>query len=145
MFGDRTSEAHNKVIIIKHHSKLLRQANGSIPKHIIVRDLWLCLNYAMVQVLSTFPFAEPSKYLVRSLGCWADTSSRAIPSLEGKHALLKDSYKTRTEPYEKCLKAALDFGWLLFQLDVCWWKSIILHDWAAPTILQKIVDRWFLE
>ena len=48
--------------------------------------------------------------LVEDLGCWTDTNNRVMSSLEDQHAALTDYYKTRTEPYEKCFRAALDFG-----------------------------------
>ena len=50
---------------------------------------------------------------MENLGCWADKSSRAIATLEETHPALMDNYKNRIDPYDKCLKAALDFGEIL--------------------------------
>ena len=46
----------------------------------------------------------------KSIGCWEDTSSRAIPTLEGKSNLLDGGYKSRSNAIQKCYKAALSFG-----------------------------------
>ena len=54
---------------------------------------------------------------VENLGCWKDTSTRAIELLEGKHELLQGSYHTRSNPYDKCLEAALSFGYEVFSLQ----------------------------
>ena len=37
-----------------------------------------------------------------------------MPSLEDQHVALTDYYKTRNEAYEKCLRAAIDFGKVKF-------------------------------
>ena len=58
--------------------------------------------------------------VIEDLGCWKDTINRAIQRVEGKHPLLKDSYRSRTDAYEKCLKApcSLDTKYLLYRMEV---------------------------
>ena len=52
------------------------------------------------------------------VGCFLDKWIRAIPTLEGNHALLMDSdYKTRSDPLQKCAEAALDKGLHMFALQ----------------------------
>ena len=65
------------------------------------------------------------KFMVDDLGCWADSKGRVMQTLEDQHAALIDHYKTRTEAFEKCLRAALDFGIVkdMFLLKLCYlWK-----------------------
>ena len=58
------------------------------------------------------------KVWVANLGCWRDISERrAVKSLEGKHDLLQESYRTRSNSYSKCLKAARSFGYEVFALQ----------------------------
>jgi len=57
------------------------------------------------------------KMVIEDLGCWKDTINTAIQRIEGKHPLLKDSYRSRTDAYEKCLKAALFFGYKVFAIQ----------------------------
>ena len=55
---------------------------------------------------------------VEELGCWKDTDfDRAIQSLEGTHALLKEFYMSHTNAYDKCLGATLSFGYTVFALQ----------------------------
>ena len=53
---------------------------------------------------------DPVNYSVKNIGCWMDKNLRSIETLEDKHPALMDDYRSRTYPYIKCLKAALDFG-----------------------------------
>ena len=54
----------------------------------------------------------------KSIGCWSDTSVRAIETLEGKHALLKDpDYKSRVNALMKCAEAALATNLTMFALQ----------------------------
>ena len=50
------------------------------------------------------------KNKVEDLGCWRDTSNRAIPPIEGQHPDLKDNFQQRTNAFNKCFKAALEMG-----------------------------------
>ena len=61
------------------------------------------------------------KVVIEDLGCWKDTGNRAIQPIEGKHNLLKDTYYSRTDAYEKCLKAALSFGYKVFAIQNGGW------------------------
>ena len=45
----------------------------------------------------------------------------AIQPIEGKHSLLKDSSESRTDAYEKCLKATLSFGYKVFAIQHGGW------------------------
>ena len=42
---------------------------------------------------------------------------RAIESIEGKTELLDGDYSNRTNPIEKCFKAAVSFGYTVFALQ----------------------------
>ena len=55
--------------------------------------------------------------MYRSLGCWKDKKNdRAIPKIEGSDDLLKDAYKYRVGPIEKCLKVAASRSFTTFAL-----------------------------
>ena len=41
-----------------------------------------------------------------SLGCWKDTESSAVSSLEGSDPLLKDSYITREKAIDTCAQVS---------------------------------------
>ncbi|XP_013398607.1 uncharacterized protein LOC106165058 [Lingula anatina] len=55
------------------------------------------------------------------LGCWADTSNRAIPTLEGKDPILDGSYRARRNAIEKCYQAARKRGYKYFALQHSGW------------------------
>ncbi|XP_078614388.1 uncharacterized protein LOC144883667 [Branchiostoma floridae x Branchiostoma japonicum] len=60
--------------------------------------------------------SESREYI--SLGCWADTSDRAIPMLEGTDARLDgDNYQSRENPIEKCYQVALSRGFPMFAVQ----------------------------
>ncbi|CAH1240011.1 SVEP1 [Branchiostoma lanceolatum] len=52
-----------------------------------------------------------------SLGCWKDTSKRAISKLEGKDPRLDGSYSSRQNPIEKCYQVALSRGFTVFAVQ----------------------------
>ena len=52
-----------------------------------------------------------------SLGCWKDTSSRAISILEGKNPFLDGSYRTRKRAIQKCFYAAKSLGYDVFAVQ----------------------------
>ena len=56
-----------------------------------------------------------------NLGCWKDSRNRAIQPIEGAHYLLKDNYHSRTDAVNKCLKAALAFGYTVFAVQNGGW------------------------
>ena len=58
---------------------------------------------------------------VQNLGCWRDTGNRAIQPLEGKHALLRDAYWSRSGAFNKCVQATKDFGYTVFALQHGGW------------------------
>ena len=50
-------------------------------------------------------------FAVQRIGCYKDTSRRAIPLLEGKISFLKGNYQRRRKAIEKCAYAAIRFGY----------------------------------
>ena len=48
------------------------------------------------------------------VGCYKDTGSRAIPTLEGKDSILDRSYSSHTNPIAKCAVAAMRVGYNMF-------------------------------
>ena len=72
----------------------------------------MVLLYSLTRYLLKRNIADKSdtKFMVDDLGCWTDSKGRVMQTLEDQHTALIDHYKTRTEAFEKCLRAALDFG-----------------------------------
>ncbi|XP_019623335.1 PREDICTED: mucin-19-like [Branchiostoma belcheri] len=58
---------------------------------------------------------------VERLGCWADTGTRAIPTLEGTDPRLDGRYLYREQPFEKCLAVAQSRGFSVFALQNGGW------------------------
>ena len=52
--------------------------------------------------LLKMPFCSSIDYLVQRVGCFKDTSRRAIPQLDGKSILLRGSYRHRKFAIKKC-------------------------------------------
>ena len=52
-----------------------------------------------------------------SLGCYRDKRVRAIPSMENRDILLKDSYLQRSYAIEKCALAAIIRGYKTFAVQ----------------------------
>ena len=54
----------------------------------------------------------------KSIGCWSDTSVRAIKPLEGQHPLLKDlDYRSRVNALMKCAQVSLEKNLEMFALQ----------------------------
>ncbi|KAI8513359.1 carbohydrate binding [Branchiostoma belcheri] len=53
----------------------------------------------------------------QSLGCWRDTWTGAIPSLEGTDVRLDGDPLTRNDPIEKCYQVALSRGFAVFAVQ----------------------------
>ncbi|CAB4002275.1 Hypothetical predicted protein, partial [Paramuricea clavata] len=53
----------------------------------------------------------------RNSGCYKDTESRALPSLEGSDPDLTGFYKQRQEPITKCAAIARSRGYQLFAIQ----------------------------
>jgi len=70
--------------------------------------------YEMVKVA---PTTESHEVHYESLGCWGDSYSRAIGTLEGKHELLDGNYKDRENALEKCGQAAESLGYTVFAVQ----------------------------
>ncbi|PFX21770.1 hypothetical protein AWC38_SpisGene13738 [Stylophora pistillata] len=69
-----------------------------------------------------------------SIGCYKDTSCRAIPTLEGKDSILDGSYSQRRDPIAKWAVAAMRAGYRMFAVENDGWcaSSVI-----APMIFAK--------
>ncbi|XP_078580806.1 uncharacterized protein LOC144864360 isoform X39 [Branchiostoma floridae x Branchiostoma japonicum] len=70
------------------------------------------------------PIALPKGYVPKpyiSIGCWRDSGSRAIPTLEGKDKLLDDSYTTRAGAIDKCYQVAKSRGYRIFAVQNGGW------------------------
>jgi len=73
----------------------------------------------------------PASLLYVTIGCFKDTSSRAIPTLEGEDSILDGSYGMRENPIEKCYEAANTRRFSVFAVqDGGWCASSLL---AAQT------------
>ncbi|XP_019626121.1 PREDICTED: sperm receptor for egg jelly-like [Branchiostoma belcheri] len=58
---------------------------------------------------------------VRPLGCWTDSSSRAIQPLEGTDPLLSDAYGSRQQALYKCYTVSRSLGYDVFALQAGGW------------------------
>ena len=56
-----------------------------------------------------------------SVGCYRDTSNRAIQPLEGKDSILDGSYSSRRNPIAKCAVAAMRAGYSMFAVQDGGW------------------------
>ena len=56
-----------------------------------------------------------------TIGCYKDTSNRAINTLEGKDAILDGSYRSRKNPIAKCAVAAMRKGYNFFAVQHGGW------------------------
>ena len=56
-----------------------------------------------------------------TVGCFKDTSNRAIPTLEGQDANLDGNYKARNLAIEKCYQAAKKQGFQMFAVQNGGW------------------------
>ena len=61
----------------------------------------------------------PSDY--ETIGCYKDTSNRAINTLEGTDAILDRSYGSRKHPLAKCAVAAMRKGYNIFAVQNGGW------------------------
>ena len=57
----------------------------------------------------------------QSVGCWKDTGSRAIATLEGKDNRLDGSYGLRINPIQKCHEVAKSRGFKYFAIQHGGW------------------------
>ena len=56
-----------------------------------------------------------------TVGCYKDTSNRAISTLEGTDPILDGSYGTRKDPIAKCAVAAMRKGYSMFAVQHGGW------------------------
>lgn len=66
-------------------------------------------------------FYLPLLSTARGLGCFGDTSRRAIPTLEGKSRLLTGSYRSRWDAIRKCASSAYIRGYRVFGVQHGGW------------------------
>ena len=69
-----------------------------------------------------------------SVGCYKDTSNRAIPSLEGKDSILDGSFSSRKNPIAKCAVAAMRAGYSMFAVQAGGWCAASA---TAPQTFDK--------
>ncbi len=70
-----------------------------------------------------------------AVGCYKDTSSHAIQTLEGKDAILDGSYSSRTNPIAKCAVAAIRAGYSMFAVQDGGWC-------AASATASQTYDKY---
>ena len=68
------------------------------------------------------------------IGCYKDTSNRAIPTLEGKDAVLDGSYHSRKNSIAKCAVAAMRKGYSMFAVQNGGWCAASA---TAPQTFDK--------
>ena len=57
-----------------------------------------------------------------SLGCYSDNDQdRAVPTIEGTHQLLRESFFTRKDAVEKCAEVTRSRGWKVFAVQDGGW------------------------
>ena len=56
-----------------------------------------------------------------TIGCYKDTSNRAIKTLEGTDPILDGSYGSRKDPITKCAVAAMKRGYTMFAVQAGGW------------------------
>ena len=95
-----------------------------------------------VRPFAPSPFAGPgliSKFLLysgyESIGCYRDTTNRAILPLEGKDSILDGRYWTRKNPIAKCAAAARRAGYSMFAVQNGGWC-------AASATAGKTFDKY---
>lgn len=69
-----------------------------------------------------------------TVGCYRDTSTRAISTLEGKDPILDGSYLSRTNPIAKCAAAAMRAGYSMFAVQNGGWCAASA---TAPQTFDK--------
>ena len=60
---------------------------------------------------------QENSYSTEHLGCFKDTSKRAIPLMEGLDPHLDGSYKYRGRPFIKCARTAFNHGFEVFAIE----------------------------
>ena len=86
----------------------------------------------MITPLSFLCFSCCAGYA--SVGCYRDTSNRAIQPLEEKDAILDGSYSPRTSPIAKCAVAAMRAGYSMFAVQNGGWCAASA---SAPETYDK--------
>ena len=71
----------------------------------------------------------------KSVGCYKDTSNRAIPTIEGKDRILDGPYRSRKNAVAKCAIAAGKMGFHMFAIQDGGWC-------AASATAEKTFDKY---
>lgn len=64
---------------------------------------------------------KPFFTVYQTIGCFKDSSSRAIPTIEGQDSILDGHYTTRKDAINKCYQAAKKIGFQVFALQAGGW------------------------
>ena len=85
-----------------------------------------CLSYSLLCLLCCVGYD--------SVGCYRDTSNRAIQPMEGKDVILDGSYSSRRNPTAKCAVAAMRAGYSMFAVQNGGWCAASA---SAPQTYDK--------
>ena len=69
---------------------------------------------------------------VKHVGCFRDTSRRAIPQMDGCDILVPDFYRRRTEAIKKCSSTAMRRGYKAFAVQHQGWLVGVLRCATGP-------------
>ena len=76
---------------------------------------WFASNFIVpfleLSALQIYPF------LVQGIGCFKDTSRRAITPLEGRLPIVRGNYRRRKKAIDKCALAAARYGYIVFAVQ----------------------------
>ena len=97
---------------------LLLPSNGKINFFYLAtfRELWF-LKWNFLNTMLYVYFSIK----VQRIGCFKDTSRRAIPQLDGKSRLLRGNYQRRINAIEKCAAEAVKQGYNIIGLQNGGW------------------------
>ncbi|XP_077978220.1 uncharacterized protein LOC144433736 [Glandiceps talaboti] len=73
------------------------------------------------EIIEIQPISDDVNMVVEELGCWKDTRTRAIVTLEGTDDRLDGSYGDREKAFKKCAEAAIAEGYSIIALQNGGW------------------------
>ena len=88
---------------------------GYLRLYLILRTKYPCSLHNLNKCELFFFLSSSLGYV--SVGCYKDTTSRAIPILEGKDSILDGFYPYRVNPIAKCAVAAIRRGYHMFAVQ----------------------------
>ena len=88
------------------------------------------------KILEVFSLMRYVSFLTvyKPIGCYKDTSNRAIQTLEGTDSILDGSYGSRKNPIAKCAVAAMRKGYAFFAVQNGGWCA---SSDTAPQTFDK--------